>query len=469
MSSRPNGGCTSRVYPPFGFFTYPPVRWAIVSTQADPEHVRDSDSSHHSRIGARRLLAMSGFRRLLFSRFSSQWGEGLFQTGLAGAVVFNPERAVSPAEIAAGFLVLLVPYSIVGPFAGALLDRWDRRRVLVAANLLRGTLIVVAAICVAAGVAGVPLLMLALVVMGISRFVGAGLSASLPHVVPDRNLVEANALAVTLGAVISVIGAGCAVGLRAVFGEGNVGSGLTTVVAVAGSALAAMFAVRFARGALGPDRVVEPDTALAAVAHGLLDGGRVALRTPSVAAGFCALLAHRASFGISLLLTVLLMRYSFESWGPIEAGLGGLGVLIGMGGLGIFVAGLTTAVLVTRLGRKRSVFLALVLAAVAQLTLGLPMVMPTALLAAFLIAYAGQVVKLCVDAAVQRDIGDETRGRVFALYDMLFNITQAVAVAVAALVIPANGESVGLIVAATVIYPLGIAGFEVVTRRGRAA
>ena len=437
-----------------------------MSTSAD---VPAQTEQHHIRVGARALLAMTGFRRLLFSRFASQWGDGLFQTGLAGAVVFNPERAVSPPEIAAGFVVLLLPYSIIGPFAGALLDRWDRRRVLVVANLLRGTLILVAATCVSTGVAGFPLLLLALVVIGISRFVGAGLSAALPHVVPVRNLVEANALSVTLGAVISVLGAGCAVGLRAIFGEDDAGSGLTAAVAVIGSVLAALFASRFTRGALGPDRVDEPATALAAVANGLFDGGRVALRTPTVAAGFCALLAHRASFGISLLLTVMLMRYSFESWGPIEAGLPGLGVVLGAGGLGIFLAGLTTARLVTGLGRKRTVFIALSAAAVTQFGLGLPMILPTTLLAAFLIAYTGQVVKLCVDAAVQRDIGDETRGRVFALYDMLFNITQAIAVAIAATVIPPTGESVPLIIAATVVYLAGIAGFELVTRRGQRA
>ena len=432
-------------------------------------HLGDSESAHHTRIGPRRLLAIAGFRRLLLSRFASQWGDGLFQTGLAGAVVFNPERAVSPQEIALGFVVLLLPYSIIGPFAGALLDRWDRRRVLVAANLLRGVLILVAAVCVATGVAGMALAMLALVVIGISRFVGAGLSASLPHVVPVRNLVEANALSVTLGAVVSVLGAGCAVGLRALFGEDDAGSGLTAAVAVIGSVLAATLAARFARGALGPDEVDEPATALAAVANGLFDGARVALRTPSVAAGFCALLAHRASFGISLLLTVLLMRFSFEDFGPIKAGLPGLGVVLGFGALGIFVAGLTTARLVTSLGRKRTVIGALGIAAVAQLGLGLPMVLPTALVAAFLIAYSGQVVKLCVDAAVQRDIGDETRGRVFALYDMLFNITQVVAVGIASTVIPPNGESPALIVAATVLYLLGMVGFELVTRRGRAA
>jgi MFS family permease len=425
---------------------------------------------HHTRIGARRLLAIDEFRRLLFSRFSSQWGDGLFQTGLAGAVVFNPERAVSPSEIAAGFVVLLLPYSLVGPFAGALLDRWDRRRVLVAANLLRGALITIAAVCVATGVAGFPILLFALIVIGISRFVGAGLSASLPHVVPVRNLIEANALSVTLGAMVSVFGGVCAVGLRALFGEDNVGSGLTTVVAVLGSLGAAWLAGRFARGALGPDKVVEPATAVAAVANGLFDGGRVAIRTPSVAAGFCALMAHRASFGISLLLTVILMRYSFEDWGPIKAGLPGLGVVLGAGGLGIFIAGLTTARIVTRFGRKRTVFVSLGAAGLTQFGLGLPMLLPTTLLAAFLIAYTGQIVKLCVDAAVQRDIGDETRGRVFALYDMLFNITQALAVAIAAMVIPANGESVALIVAATVLYLAGITGFELASRdRGQRA
>src|SRR5204862_1172155 len=108
---------------------------------------------------------------------------------------------------------------------------------------------------------------------------------------------------------------------------------------------------------------------------GLFDGGRVAASTPSVAAGFCALMARRASFGISLLLTVFLMRYTFADWGPIKAGLPGLGVVLGAGGLGIFIAGLTTARLVTAFGRKRTVFFALGAAAVTQFGLGLPMLL----------------------------------------------------------------------------------------------
>lgn len=408
---------------------------------------------------------MDGFRRLLFSRFAAQWGDGLFQAGLTGAVVFNPERSAQPLEIAAGFTVLLLPYSIVGPFAGALLDRWDRRQVLVLANLLRGALIVICALLVGAGITGFPLLVLALVAIGVSRFVLSGLSASLPHVVPVRNLVEANAMAATLGAITAVIGVGCAVGLRGLFGAGNVGSGLTTSVAIIGSALAAAFAAKFARGMLGPDRVNEPAEAMLAVARGLFDGARAALRAPNVTAGFVALFAHRAAVGISFLLTVLLMKYTFTDMGPLRAGMAGLGEIFLAGGLGILIAGLTTARLVERFGRRRTVCAALALAALTQAGLGLPMTLPTVLLATLGIIYAGQVIKLCVDAAVQRDIGDENRGRVFALYDTLFNITQVVAVALAAAVVPLNGQSPAMIIAATLLYLVGLVGFVAVSRR----
>jgi MFS family permease len=408
---------------------------------------------------------MPGFRRLVFSRFAAQWGDGLFQTALAGAVVFNPEREADPMAIAAGFAVLLLPYSIVGPFAGALLDRWDRRRVLVIANLLRGGLIVCCALAVAAGVAGSILMMLALVTVGISRFVQSGLSAALPHVVPVRILVEANAFAVTFGAIMALIGGVCAVALRGLFGEGNVGSGMATACGVIGSLLAAGIAARFARGVLGPDEIDEPPVAIQAVARGLLDGGRAALRQPTVTAGFVALFAHRAAVGISFLITVLLMRYTFTDSGILKGGMTGLGQVFIAGGLGMLLAGAATARLVKRFGRRRTVCGALALAAVTQAGLGLPMTLLSVLLATFSIIFAGQVIKLCVDAAVQRDIGDETRGRVFALYDTLFNVTQVVAVGLAATVVPLNGQSHSMIIVATLLYLVGLLGFVAVSRR----
>src|SRR5215218_6605834 len=85
----------------------------------------------------RSVRGLPEFWRLLELRTVSQFGDGLFQAGLAGAILFNPERAAGPWEIAGSFAVLFLPYSVLGPFAGALLDRWDRRLVLIGANLGR--------------------------------------------------------------------------------------------------------------------------------------------------------------------------------------------------------------------------------------------------------------------------------------------------------------------------------------------
>ena len=178
----------------------------------------------------------------------------MFQAALGGAVLFNPEREADPLAVAAGLAVILLPYSLVGPFAGALLDRWDRRRVLLVANLLRAVLTLVVAAIVFAGVAGAPLYLAALAVAGVSRFVLAGLSASLPHVVARRHLVEANVVAATAGAGVAALGGATAIGARALLGAGDAGSALTTAVAAAGSVLAAVLAAGFAARLLGPDR-----------------------------------------------------------------------------------------------------------------------------------------------------------------------------------------------------------------------
>jgi MFS family permease len=406
------------------------------------------------RLGVRRLLQTPGFGRLLASRFAAQWGDGVFQAGLGGAVLFNPDRQATPWAIAAGFAALFLPYSLVGPFAGALLDRWDRRQILVLANLLRGLPILLVALAVGAGVASPMLYLGALLVTGLSRFVLAGLSAALPHVAPSGQLMQANALAATAGSAVTVLGGVSAIGLRDLFGSGNTGSAWVTACAMLGSVLAAVIAAGFHRKALGPDHTTVPAQASRTVAHGLRDGLIAVRRVPSVAAGLVALLAHRLSFGIMSLLLLLLYRNFFASHGWLRAGLGGVCEVLTVGAAGLLLAGLLSPLLVARFGRRRTVRGALVVAALAILTLGLPMIIPTILIAAFVLATAGQVVKLSVDATVQADISDDARGRVFALNDTVFNTGYVVAIALAATAVPPNGRSHELLLIAAALYLL---------------
>jgi MFS family permease len=124
----------------------------------------------------RSVRTMPEFGRLLAVRIASQFGDGLFNAGLAGAILFNPERAATSAAIAGSFAVLFLPYSLLGPFAGALLDRWDRRFVLVGASALKIVLITGVGVLLALGASQWPILAGVLLVNG----------GSSPRVCPRR-------------------------------------------------------------------------------------------------------------------------------------------------------------------------------------------------------------------------------------------------------------------------------------------
>ncbi|MDT7616557.1 MAG: hypothetical protein QOF00_4004 [Pseudonocardiales bacterium] len=434
-----------------------------------PEPIAGTASADHpERLGIARMLRAPGYRRLLAVRFATQWGDGLFQAALGGAVLFNPERQADPLAVATGLAVLLLPYSVIGPFAGALLDRWDRRRVLVFANLLRAVLIVVVAASVFTGLAGAPLYVGALAVAGVSRFVLSGFSVSLPHVVERRHLVEGNVLAVTIGSAVSALGAASAIGFRALFGSGDAGSAQTTLVAIVGSLLAAALAMGFRRGSLGPDKVDEPAEAVTAVLRGFADGARATAATPSISASFAALGSHRLAFGICTLLTLLLYRYAFIDQGPLRAGLPGIGEAVVLAAAGLGVAALVAPWLVRRWGRAWTVRAALVAATVMQLTLAALLSLWAVVVAAFVLGLTGQTVKLCTDAAVQSEADDEVLGRVFALYDVVFNVGYVIAVAAAAFLAPPDGRAPWLLAAAAALYVVGLLVHDQQLRRRRA-
>ena len=54
---------------------------------------------------------------------------------------------------------------------------------------------------------------------------------------------------------------------------------------------------------------------------------------------------------------------------------------------------------------------------------------------------ASQGIKICVDTFVQAGVDDVYRGRVFSLYDVLFNVAFVAAAATAAVVLPPDGRS----------------------------
>ncbi len=187
---------------------------------------------------------------------------GCFRPGSPGGLLFNPERAADPWAVAGAFAVLFLPYSIVGPFAGALLDRWDRRAVLVVANFARLILVLGVAVLLAVGASDLTVLCGALIVNGFSRFVTSGLSAALPHVVPREKVVVMNSVATaTGGATATFLGANFMLLPRWLFGSGDTGAATIMLLVAVPIAVAFVLSLRFPHHVLGPDDTARACTA----------------------------------------------------------------------------------------------------------------------------------------------------------------------------------------------------------------
>ncbi len=403
----------------------------------------------------RASLRRPDFRRLYSVRLLGQFGDGVFQASLAGAVLFNPERQAHAADVAAGFAVVLLPYSLVGPFAGVLLDRWWRQRALVISNVLRALGVAAVAAEIGGGLHGEPFYASALVVISVNRFILSALSAGLPHVVDPRELVTANALSTTSGAIATTLGGTFAIGVRAFIGDTDAAYAAIAVGAAVPYLAAAYVAHRFARQALGPDDVERTNReTIGAVARGLVAGGRhIIARKPA----FYALLmigAHRFCYGVSTVCTLLLYRNYFHDDGVFRAGLAGLGQAIAMVAIGSGLAAVVTPMASRHLGFVRWPALLLGVAAVAEIGLGLPYTMPLLLLAAFVLGFVAQGVKICVDTLIQQTVDDDYRGRVFSLYDTLFNITFVSAAIATAVLLPDSGYSPVSVIVLGVVYAL---------------
>ncbi|MGH3278340.1 MAG: MFS transporter [Trebonia sp.] len=410
----------------------------------------------------RTVLAERDFRKLFGTRLVAQTGDGIITAAVGTYVFFSASTFPSPLAGAAAFAVLYLPYSLIGPFAGVLIDRWSRRQILVWSAPLRGALVVLTAVLMVADIRSVPLYIAVLAVSAVSRFLLSTLSVSLPHVTPENKLVVANAVSDTIGGMMSALGGIVALAINAATGDTERGAAVTMLVGGGCYVAAGLVATIMPRDLLGPRpvqrRAVRFVNDLAGVAADLAAGTRYVLKQRSPRAALGATSAYSFLFGPLFLMSILLYRNYFYP-AQVTVAESHVGTLAVFSAVGYVCAALVTPPATRHLSKQAWITLMLVGAAVVTALVGETFNEYAYLAIGFLLYLTRQGVAIASVTILQEDIKDDFRGRVFAFYDIVYNAAYAAGAALFAAFMPWNGKSPMVVAVIAAGYLSAAAGY----------
>ena len=361
--------------------------------------------------GPAALLALirgnRNFRLLWFGQIVSQLGDW-FNVVALYALLF--ELTGSATAVAGMMVMQLLPVALVGPVSGVVVDRFDRRRIMIAADLLRGAAVLGLLVVRTPDAAW-----LAYVVTGVmvacSGFFEPARSATVPSIVPRDQLVAANAI--STGTWSAMLATGASLG------------GAVTVL-LGRDAAFAINSLSFFASALFLLRMRVPArdaTVRAALGlRGVIDGLSYIRRHRDVAR-IALIKGGWALVGGALLLLTVFGDRIFRVGDSSDAG---IGILFAARGVGALAGSLVVSLIAARQGDLiRLIAPAYVIAGACYAALA---VVPTIWLAAAVVVAAhifGSILWVSSNVLLQMKVPDEFRGRVFAAELIVMALVQS--------------------------------------------
>lgn len=405
-----------------------------------------------------KLLRHRRFRRLVAVRLASQGGDAVVQVGMAAYILFSPQNQPDAWAVAAMIALLMLPFSVVGPFVSPLLDRFARQRTVIWTDAVRCVLALGTAVLVLTGQAsGARLYVLLLVVLGLNRLQLAALSAGMPHTVRRTEYLDAAAVMPMIGPAAMVLGGLVAAAIRLLGARGLPPGWPDAIIfglAAALFGLGIVLMTGFGHWALGPD---QPAAAggLRAVWTGISVGINGLWRARPAAVGVGLVFGARIGYGLVMTLVIVAYRHHFGAGQPLESVMVAMGVWFLASGVGFAASGLIASPLAAQFGVRPMIAGALLLCGLVTAT-GAVWFTPAVLVASGLVqGLCLQSVKIGGDTVVQAHVADQARGRVMVIYDIINNLGYVVGAVLAATVLPDDGRApvvlgglaVGLVVA----------------------
>jgi MFS family permease len=338
------------------------------------------------------------FRWLLASSVVTNVGDGI---ALAAGPLLVASQTRDPLLVSMALLSQMLPILLFGVFAGAIADRWDRRRIVIVVNVLRAIVFVALGAAIVSETVNIAVVLLALFMLGTAEtFADVATSSILPRLVQREDLGIANAR--TNGAFL----------LTNQLIAPPIGAFLFTV----GMALPfGATALTFALGAVLVSRVVmstatEARAQATSIRADMVEGVRWLIAHPPMRTLALTIVLFNVTYGAAWSVLVL---YAGERLGMDALGFGLLTTAIAIGGI---VGTLSYGRLERRFSLGDIMRVGLVIETVTHLVLALT-TLPTVALATMVVFGAHAFVWGTTSTVVrQRAVPDELLGRVTGVY-----------------------------------------------------
>jgi MFS family permease len=343
------------------------------------------------------------FRLLYIGQAISQLGDWFNAVAVYALLL---DLTGSATAVAWMMIVQFLPIALVGPIAGVVVDRVDRRRLMIAADVARGTLILGLLFVRRGDQVWIAYVVMALTVAA-SGFFEPARTATIPNITSGEDLLPANALSSATWSAMLAIGASVGGAVTALLGRD-----IAFVVNAASFFCSAIFIAQTRYDSTPTPRDKPVGFAAMSGLTDLVEGMRYVRRERHVAALMCVKAGWGLAGGVLLLLTVFGQRIF-----PIAGGAAaGIGILYGARGIG---TGLGPIALRWILGQqprtmRRTLGPAFFTVGVFYAALA---VAPTLTLASVAVAcahFGGSILWVYSTVLLQVEVPDRFRGRVFA-------------------------------------------------------
>ncbi|MBA2366540.1 MAG: MFS transporter [Actinobacteria bacterium] len=394
-------------------------------------------SEPKERKGFRAALAHKDFRLLLASLTTSGIGDWFYNIAL---VVYILEETSSPGWVAAAGIGRLAPYILLGSLGGVVADRFDRRKVMVTADVARAALMLALAGVVASGAPVAFAIGIAFLSTAAGTPFFPAVAAVTPSVVDEKSLAAANALITTVDSLAIALGPA-------------LGGLLLTVTAspvVAFIVNATTFGISaLLLGRVSLPRVKEEERPeVVPLHHQLAEGVRAITSSTSIMLLIALLLLATFACGLEIVL------YPLVSKNLLGTGAEGVGFLFAALGVG----GVAAAGLANRAVAYPRPALILTAGSLMSATPFAFLPLTTSPAAAYvLVAIQGGgliLIDVLATTLMQRAVRESVMARVFGILDSIEVLATVLGAAIAPLLIESFGLKVSLLVAGGILVAL---------------